>query len=170
MGSFILVQYKTFGREERDGGMSTNLVYRPDQQFRDELERMRKIKLGRKSTSHVGFRLHPGCRYLKICKPISSLDHSPQQLVSGMYLPVEYYDLLAESDAIRGPRGGIALSYDNVPRHVSNNLFVSLVHGGWIGSHGATTKRLTDLVVDGLRAKHSMTVAAVSITDGPDDD
>ena len=79
-----------------------------------------------------------------------------------MYLPIEYYDLLAESEIVKGPRGGIALSYDNVPRFLNNGLFVLLVRGGWIGSRGASTRRLTEIVLAGLADSHSITVAAAS--------
>jgi len=157
--SFVLVQYKTFRRE---GEHSSHLVYRPDAPFEAELRRMRRIKAGPKVASDVGFRLHPGCCFLKICKPVTSLGHDPRELVSGMYLPVEYYDLLAESDIVKGPRGGIALTYETVPRYLSNALFVLLVRGGWIGSRGASTRRLTKIVLAGLADSHSVTVAAAS--------
>lgn len=102
--SFVLVQYKTFRRE---GERPTRLVYRPDDQFNAELDRMRQIKTGVRGSTHDAYRFHAGCCYLKFCRPISTLDHPPQQLVSGFYLPIEYYDLLATSDAVKGPRGGI---------------------------------------------------------------
>jgi hypothetical protein len=73
--SFVLVQYKSFRRE---GERPARLVYRPDEQFNAELERMRAIKSGTKGSTHDAFRFHPGCCYLKFCKPISSLDHPPQ--------------------------------------------------------------------------------------------
>ena len=161
--SFVLVQYKSF---QREGDMPGRLVYRPDAQLEAELERMRKIKPATRPSTHEGFRFHPGCCFLKFCKPVTTLDHPAQQLVAGFYLPIEYYDLLVASDAVRGPRGGIALTYEGVPRQLTNDTFVALVRGGWIGSHGATTKALTDIVVAGLNDGHSMTVAAASTDTG----
>jgi hypothetical protein len=157
--SFVLVQYKTFRRE---GEHSSHLVYRPDAQLEAELARMRKIGRGSKIDSDAGFRLHPGCCFLKICKPVASLGHDPRELVSGMYLPLEYYDLLAEFDVVKGPRGGIALTYETVPRYLNNALFVLLIRGGWIGSRGASTRRLTAIVLAGLTDSHSVTIAAAS--------
>lgn len=160
--SFVLVQYKTFRREGNETDLGQRLVYRPDTQFRAELARMRKFKPGKKGATDAAFRLHPGCCFLKFCKPIASLDYDQRQLVSGMYLPIEYYDLLAEGETIKGPRGGIALSYETVPRHLSNELFVLLVRGGWIGTYGATTQRLTKVIQAGLEERHSVTVASAS--------
>ena len=72
--SFVLVQYKTFRRE---GEHSSHLVYRPDAQFAAELKRMRKIKVRPPgSTPTLRFRLHPGCCFLKICKPVTSLGYN----------------------------------------------------------------------------------------------
>lgn len=123
---------------------------------------MRAIKSGAQGPTHEAFRFHVGCCYLKFRKPISSLDHPSQRLVSGFYLPIEYYDLLVRSDTVKGARGGIIVSYQTVPRYVTNDMFVSLVRGGWVGSHGATTQGLTDIVLAGLSDGHSVTVAEAS--------
>jgi hypothetical protein len=155
--SFVLVQYKTMRRE----GNPSKLVYRPDKQLEEELDRMRKIKPGADDGSPAGFRLSSATCFLKLCKPVVRLDRG-RDLVSGMYLPLDYYDVLAASPDVRGPRGGVALSYDTVRRHVGNDLFVALVRGGWVGSRGATTKKLTNLVLAGLAADRSVTIAASS--------
>ncbi|EHN09766.1 hypothetical protein PAI11_34080 [Patulibacter medicamentivorans] len=157
MPSFVLVQYKTMRRE----GDPPKLLYRPDAQLAAELDRMRKIAPGRDDRSPMSFRLSPGACFLKLCKPVVRLDYT-QDLVSGMYLPLSYYDALANSNEVAGPRGGAVFSYDTVRRHIDNTLFVSLVRGGWVGSRGATTKRLKDLVLNGLDADRSVTVAAAS--------
>jgi hypothetical protein len=156
--SFVLVQYKTMRYE---GDETSRLVYRPDAQLRAELERMRKIKPGADDGSPDSFRLNPSTCFLKLCKPVVRLDR-PQDLVTGMYLPLAYYDVLAASDTVRGPRKGLAFSYENVGRHVGNDLFVALVRGGWVGSRGASSKRLKKLVLAGLDASRSVTVAAAS--------
>jgi hypothetical protein len=81
------------------------------------------------------------------------------------YLPLDYYDTLVRAGDIRGPKGGIVVAYDNVSRHIHNDLFVSLVRGGWIGSRTATTAKLTELVLDALRDGKSMTVASEGSSD-----
>ncbi len=155
----MLVQYKTFRRE---GDSPSRLVYRPDAQLKEELARMRRIRTSPDDGTPAGYRLHPGCCFLKFCKPVTSLDYSPRDLVSGMYLPLDYYDALVKSDDVRGPRSGIVLSYETVARHIPNDLFVALVRGGWAGSRGDTTKKLTKILVEGLSADHSVTVAATA--------
>lgn len=159
--SFVLVQYKSFRNEKPDG--TSRLVYRPDAQLAAELERMRKIKPGKRDGTLGTYRLHRGCCYLKICKPVVRVDHPVDELVTGMYLPLDYYDELVASDDVKGPRDGVALSYGTVERYLNNDLFVQLVRGAWIGSRGATTKRLTDIALAGLSGDRSVTIAAASL-------
>lgn len=156
--SFVLVQYKAMRREGSD---PESVLYRPDQQLNVELERMRKIRVGADDGLPASYRLNPATCFLKLCKPIVRLDRI-QGLVSGMYLPLDYYDVLTASSDVRGERGGTVLGYHTVHRHVSNDLFVSLVRGGWVGSRGASTRKLEDLVRSGLSADRSVTVAASS--------
>lgn len=79
-----------------------------------------------------------------------------------MYLPIELYDVVVRSDEVKGPRDGVVLGYDTIRRYVNNDLFVSLVRGGWVGSRGATSARLTEIVLNSLAADRSVTVAAAS--------
>ncbi|HMJ33368.1 MAG TPA: hypothetical protein VK501_05595 [Baekduia sp.] len=157
--NFVLVQYKTMRREGKE---QSRLVYRPDAQLRSELDRMHRIKSGNDDGAPESYRLSAGSCFLKLCKPVVRLDRG-QELVSGMYLPLDYYDVLAESDDVRGKRDGLIFSYETVARHIGNDLFVALVRGGWVGSRGATTKRLKKLVLAGLDAGRSVTVAAGSV-------
>jgi hypothetical protein len=159
MGSFVLVQYKTMRRE----GDPSRLVYRPDGQLAKELDRMRKIKQGADDGTPASYRLNPAIGFIKLCKPVTRLDQT-RELVSGMYLPVSYYDVLAVSPQVKGPKGGVQFAYETVGRHIGNDLFVPLVRGGWIGSRGLATKRLTKLVLAGLDASRSVTVAAASVS------
>ena len=76
-----------------------------------------------------------------------------------MYLPLEYFDLLWDSPRIRGPKGGRRFSYDSVHRHLNNTQFANLFNGGWIGSHGAQSKTLREVVRGLLSLDHALIVA-----------
>jgi len=160
-GSFVLVQYKTMSREEDDDG-KTRLVYRPtsDANLASELERMRALAEVPGDGSAEQWRLNPGFCFIKLCRPVVNLDYPERELVGGMYLPLSYWDLLLASPATEGPRGGRVLSYDTVTRRFDNSLFVELVRGSWIGSRTETTETITDLVLQGLDANRSVTVAS----------
>jgi hypothetical protein len=46
-----------------------------------------------------------------------------------------------------------------------HDAFAELVRGGWIGTRTSSTNELTELVLDGLDAGRSVTVAAASGVD-----
>jgi len=157
--SYVLVQYKTMRIEGDD---SPRPIYRPDAQLHAELDRMQAIGVGDDDGTIGSFRLHAGYSFLKLCRPVVDLNFSTRELVTGMYLPTDLYDIVTRSDLVKGPRGGVVLGYDTVQRYVSNDLFVLLVRGGWVGSRGVASEQLTDLVLRGLAANRSMTIAATS--------
>ncbi|WP_395311289.1 hypothetical protein V4U86_11220 [Mycobacterium sp. AMU20-3851] len=115
-------------------------MYRPDQQLHREPERMRQFKSVEYDGKPLSFRLSTASCFLKLCRPVTTLDRG-QDLVSGMYLPLAYYDALATSVDVRGPKDGIALSYDTVRRYLNNDLFINLVD--WLsGRHDKAPRRL----------------------------
>jgi hypothetical protein len=156
MGSFVMVQYKTMRKQS---GAKRPYAYRPDQQLEKELALMRAIKPGRSRGVPDDYRLSTGCCYLKLCRPVATLT-ATTELASGLYLPVDYYDILATSPDVVGERGGRVFAPDTVRRSIGNQLFLELVRGGWVGSRGEATSHLTTLVNEALDSGRTVTVAA----------
>lgn len=154
LDAFVLVQYKML-RAEGD-----KQRYRPDSQLHDEIERMQRIPTGRFAGDPPAWRLHPGCGYIKLCDAPTS-NRAPEQLLRGLYLPLDYLKALdASPDHALGKKGGPVLSRETIGRHISNDLFVPLVRGGWIGTYSATSQGLASVVRAQYDAGHSVTVAA----------
>jgi hypothetical protein len=80
-------------------------------------------------------------------------------LSKGIYIALDYWDVLAVSPDVRGPRGGIVFGYDTVKRYLTNSLFIPLVQRAWIGSTGVGSAELIRVVRDGADAGRSMMVA-----------
>jgi hypothetical protein len=141
---FVLVQYKRLVREGRDGGAGA-AVYRPDAQLREEIRRMRSFSDARMGGSVATWRLHSGPFYVKL---VESDKQRPEtrRLVSGMYFPLDLFEMLIESPGVLGPKGGRRISWDNAERYLSNTEFVNLVQQGWIGSQGDATEAILDVV------------------------
>jgi hypothetical protein len=165
-GSFVLVQYKTM----RDV-LKEKPVFRPggDANVQRELARMRAVKPGKDDGLPGSFRLNAQAGYLKLCSPVVRLRQLDTKPVSGMYLPLALWDAIAKTPQARGPRGGLAVGYHNAGRYFTNTQFAELVRGGWIGTRTSSTRELTELVVDGLDAGRSVTVAAASGVVGDED-
>lgn len=152
---FVLVQYKRF-RQSIDG----EWFYLPDKQLDKELVRMRKIDALDSTTEQATpatWRLHSRGCYLKIVRPPKIFDPSDDQLMRGMYLPLEYLDELWASRP-KG-KGSRRLDYNNVDRYLTGSLFISLVRQGWVGTRGASTKHIATLVDAALSNRRSVIIA-----------
>ena len=55
-------------------------------------------------------------------------------LVPGMYLPLDYWKLLESDPGIKGPKGGLRITYDNAKRHFDNTSFTTVVSKAWVGT------------------------------------
>ena len=67
-----------------------------------------------------------------------------------MYLPLEYWTILVNLSQVAGPRGGIAISHNNVGRYLNNSIFIELVQAGWIGSQIAKKTYITEIISQAL--------------------
>jgi hypothetical protein len=130
---FLMVQYKAMEQEDSEA------VYRfPNKQLTVEISRMNSVldelKKCSPNTEADGYRLSENPFFLKIC-PRIVFDPDNIGLVKGMYLPLDYWKLIAEHPTLVGPKGGKRLSYRNVRRYFDNSEFVALAAGGWVGTN-----------------------------------
>lgn len=154
------VQYK---RMVKEGSKRSSAVYRPSGSYEAELRRMRVVwqSVRHQDNSYSlssDFRLNENPFFFKLCL-IPEFNPDDQGLVPGMYIPLDYWEILLESDGITGPRGGKAVSYENVGRHLNNTEFVTLVQRGWIGSCGLASSQLERLVNDALSGGRAVELA-----------
>jgi hypothetical protein len=153
--SFVMVQYKRMVEGK----------YRPtDQAYRNEVARMRRLEAPlpdhqvEGTEDAVSFRLHDRAFYFKLCPSTVFKPLSPA-LIEGMYLPLDYWNILERSSQTRGEHGGFAITEDNVGRHINNTLFIQLVQDGWIGSRLSKTDQLEGLIRESLEQDKSVIVA-----------
>jgi hypothetical protein len=153
-GCFVLVQYKNFKAEGGD------LVVRPDDRLLSQLDRMREID--GKCAAGDGpedLRLYPRPCFLKLCEP-GSVRADSIDMIKGIYLPREHFEVVLNSEDARGPRGGRRIGTATPPRHLSNDTFTTLLGHGWIGSSGTGTKYVRTQVWQSLRDRGSVVVGA----------
>jgi hypothetical protein len=163
--SFVLVQYKRM-RRDRESAEGAKLWYRPDSNLQAELDRMRVVD-ELYGCGSGDFRLFGQPCWLKLCDPGARVD-DPAELIKGLYLAREYFVELL--DTCRGPRGGMRLGYDNVPRHINNTTFAQLVKDAWIGTRGTRTTDLEFVVRDVLLSRRALVLgAAVAVPEVSDD-
>lgn len=147
---FVLVQYK---RMRRQGpGDNSSYGYRPDAQLAEEIRRMRNTLAAIPAEPPAGasdpaaWRLHSQPHYIKLVQEGRARPPGGD-LIKGMYFPLDLFELLLGSTAVRGPGKTRPLNWDNVGgRYLTNTTFLSLLQGGWIGSAGLATDHLQSIV------------------------
>ncbi|MBO0610687.1 hypothetical protein [Myceligenerans salitolerans] len=161
---YVMVQYKRMVAETPGGKQ----LYRPDDQLREEIRRMRKFASARndRMASPADYRLSAGPFYMKVIDAqVRRRDDA--RLVDGMYFPLELFErMLASGDHV-GPRSGTIITRGNAPKHLGNDLFITLLRGGWIDSVGHGTDQLggqlagelQDLVEDRLGHQRGVLIA-----------
>lgn len=124
--AFTIIQYKAMER----GDMHTALFRLPNAKLAEEIGRMRthlEALRGCPPNAHCeGYRLLENPFYLKLC-PRIDFEPGDVGLVKGMYLPLDYWDLIEADPRKSGPRGGRQVTFENVGRYFDNTSFISLV-------------------------------------------
>ena len=151
-GSFVIVQYKMF-REE--GG---RWVYRPDEQFYEELHRMSALPSSEWDGLSANYRFSSDPRYLKLCWPRAD-DPNSTDLVKGRYVPIDFWEGAEAAGQFKGPRGATSVDDANLDRYLNNTEFTSLVAAGWIGSRDAPSRLIQDVIFGALDANRSVMLA-----------
>jgi hypothetical protein len=156
--SYVMVQYK------RMKGKRGNFTYRPtdDNNFESEINRMRQFNTKYADTfseQELGvYRLSTEAFYFKFC-PITNFDPLSTALIEGLYLPLNYLEILLKSPDGKGPKEGTSIASNRMKRHLSNTLFIQLVQGGWIGSRLRNTGILTGLIQASINNDKSVLLA-----------
>lgn len=159
--SFVMVQYKAMDSEVGAGA----LFRLPDAQLATEVGRMDEMWAALSSvagsTETDGFRLCSNPFFLKLC-PRVLFDPDNAGLVSGMYLPLDYWKRLSEDERTLGPRGGRYVSYENATRYFDNTSFVTLVTDAWIGTEISHSEIIEKIVREVLEIGRTVVLARKS--------
>ena len=155
--AYVMVQYKRMSHQP-----GTGWFFRPTEaQCQKELARMRDFKLANPDTEAVTnvrqYRLGTECFFFKLCET-ESFNPTDGSLIQGMYVPLDYWELLLKAPEIKGPFGGLRFTYENVQRHLNNTQFADMVQRGWVGSRSNTTHVITELIKESLQGKRSAIV------------
>lgn len=160
--SFVMVQYKAMEREDRRN-RPADAVYRlPDAQLKEEIDRMDAVlgtlKACGPNTDIGGYRLAENPFFLKLC-PRLVFNPDDVGLVPGMYLPLDYWKLLENDPGIKGPRGGLRITYESAKRHFDNTAFTTVVSKAWVGTTPSQSQVLQDVIRETLKTGKAVAIA-----------
>ena len=163
--SFVMVQYKAMERTDRKSGIPLYLYRLPDAQLKAEIDRMDAVLSALKAcspnTGIGGFRLTENPFFLKLC-PRLVFNPDDVGLVPGMYLPLDYWKLLENDPGIKGPKGGLRITYENVKRHFDNTSFTTVVSKAWVGTTPSQSQVLQDVIRTTLETGTAVAIAIKS--------
>lgn len=147
--SFVMVQYKAMEGEDRDDGPAEAVYRIPDAQLQEEIKRMDSmldaLRACKPSVRIGSFRLSENPFFLKLC-PRLLFNPDDIRLVPGMYLPLDYWKRLEKDPGIKGPRGGLRITYANAQRYFDNTAFTTVVSKAWIGTTPEQSHVLKDVI------------------------
>lgn len=168
--SYILVQYKRMLREnlnqkkdDEDTYPREEWVYRPtDTSYHEEVERMNNwadlLSDDVVNNKLDDYRYNDELFYFKLC-PSETLDLNSSTMIKGIYLPLEYWNLLLDSKVSTGPKGGKYVGYKNCKRRFNNTQFISLIQTGWIGSRQINSDKISSVINSVLDSGKSIVLA-----------
>lgn len=156
--SFVFVQYKML---DPKGKKETVWRYYPDDQFREEIERMNKARAifhkTQTANSLKSYRLGTDPFFFKFCRR-QHLKINAGELAHGHYLTLGHLELvLKELNSPMSTSKSITLS--TLKRWIIRTHFAELVTHGWIGTQGVTDKTLQQYIARALKSKKSVIVA-----------
>lgn len=139
MGNIVMVQYKML---ERAGGNSTtDWIYRPDAQFREEAGRMKHWVAADPSQTPGDYRINNEVFYLKFVKRDAKLGRAP------IVIPMAHFEELEKDPSTRGPRGGFRVSFETLHgRYLRQTAFLDLIRSGYIGANSQAASAYTKLI------------------------
>ena len=155
-----MVQYKMLEPEKRrrrrvvsdmfeyDEVDDQEWIVRINDQFKDELKRMRRFD--RDLAPDGPYRLNSGAFFFKLVRRNAATSSA------GILLSLGHLDQMMSEGALTGPAGGLRISYRSLEGHyLRGDGFVELVRSGYVGTRGATTEHLQALIeasLDGGKA------------------
>jgi hypothetical protein len=154
-GSLVLVQYKMMDVRPRAGSEDREWLVTIDEQFEEELDRMDRFD--RDLSDGRLYRLNSGPFFFKLIKRDAAANSA------GILLSKGHLDQLLADGELRGPRGGLRISFQALDGHyLQGEAFVELVRSGYIGSRGATTAHMRSLIDAALIGGRAV-VAAIEV-------
>ena len=137
-GNILMIQYKMLEEVRGTTGRS-DWIFRPDQQLRDEIARMR---IPDYNGPIEDYRLNSNPFFFKFVKR-KKIEGS----IQSFYISLEHLIQLLNQHALFGSRGGIRISYNDLNgTYLREHDMLGLIRSGYIGTHQGETDALKTII------------------------
>ena len=149
--NIVMVQYKLL-EEVRSQNENQDWQFRPDEQLRDEIARMRLPAFHGEVTD---YRLSRNPFFFKFVKR-KVVNDSHQSFV----ISLDHLNQILASPEARGPKGGIRVSYDTLDgTYLRDTDMINLIRSGYVGTHRAETKALAAIISEVVKGNKALVLA-----------
>lgn len=150
-GNIVMLQYKMLEEDKQDSD-SRDWLFRPDQQLRDEIARMR---LPNFDGSLSDYRLSRNPFFFKFVKRKIVDDTHQSFLVS-----LDHLNQVLAAPGAKGPKGGVRLSYKALDgTYLREADMLGLIRSGYIGTHKAETTALATIIQEAAKGNKAVVLA-----------
>ena len=163
VGNTVMVQYKMLGTHFDPATGKTDTIFRPDDQFTEEVARM---KLPPVNGYPDDYRLNRSPFYFKFVKRKGDGDKHSSFVVS-----LEHLKQYLKSSKSKGPKGGVRVTFDSLDGlYLRENDLLGMIRSGYVGTHRVETNALKPFIEGVSEGKRALVLAwqkAVKAGDKP---
>lgn len=150
-GNIVMLQYKMLEEDKQDSD-SRDWLFRPDQQLRDEIARMRLPDFDGFLSD---YRLSRNPFFFKFVKRKIVDDTHQSFLVS-----LDHLNQILAAPEAKGPKGGVRLSYEALDgTYLREADMLGLIRSGYIGTHKAETAALATIIQEAAKGNKAVVLA-----------
>ena len=150
-GNIVMLQYKML-EEDKQTDENRDWLFRPDQQLRDEISRMR---LPECSGSLSDYRLSRNPFFFKFVKRKVVDDTNQSFLVS-----LDHLNQILAAPETKGPKGGLRVSYEALDgTYLREADMLGLIRSGYIGTHKAETASMATIIQEAAKGNKAVVLA-----------
>lgn len=151
-GNTVMVQYKMLTTQSDPTTGESDSIFRPDDQFKLEVERMKLLPINGKIQD---YRLHRSPFFFKFVKRKGDGESHKSFVVSLDHL-TQYLD----SPKSKGPKGGVRISFNSLDGVYLREIdLLGLIRSGYVGTHRIETNVLKPIIRAVSEGKRALVLA-----------
>ena len=134
--NMVMVQYKILKKE------GDSWIFRDNNQLRNEIERMNRVKEILNDNSQNEYRLNPSPFFLRFIKRLSSGNNPVSFCIS-----LNHYQQIMNQSVTLGPLGGRRIGYDEMQKHyIGKSELEGLIRSGYVGTYSQDTDNIHEII------------------------
>ena len=134
--NMVMVQYKILKKE------GDSWIFRDNNQLRNEIERMNRVKEILNDNSQNEYRLNPSPFFLRFIKRLSSGNNPVSFCIS-----LDHYQQIMNQSVTLGPLGGRRIGYDEMQKHyIGKSELEGLIRSGYVGTYSQDTDNIHEII------------------------